>query len=424
MEISVTATDYHNDILHLLDHQLSNHIHPEHSLQLIKILGGIENILKHYLSHANVDSLLSKEQLHRIHQLLHKHSATPIRRSSDKKIRETGDIFDQDPICYELHENDTYLHALFGEHIATQIIQRLHTKPMIIIMALAGICWALLNVVSNSLIYPIYTIVTTCCLWIPFFVIYFLSGNIIASKMILCSFEFWFKLFYALFLGIMVSIHSYHYGITHGWQYPTLQAITCVCALINVCMVIANVSAFDAHHISTFKKLVFASISAALFTFNTIQYSFFLPDSDDFLVYITPNNSISVASLISSAARILAIFMWRQTVLIIIRSKKQKCVLIKHIPSITWNAKSGKSAVDTHSEIDKDVIIGIGIREHADDGGVLDNEDDASGIKCNEMCTAITLRTRQHSISASVTCNFEMNNQHTPVLESRLSTPL
>eukprot|EP01083_Nonionella_stella_P039814 108303_1 len=400
------------------NHDIHNMYTPKNTLELVQILGGMDKILKDYVSHSN-DLLLTNHQLHQIHDALNTHSSlSRITNSPNTQDAEKGDIFGD--ICYEFNENQTYLHSIFGEQIATQILHVLHTKIARTIMSSTVIGYMVLQFIPNTLILPIYVIVLSCILWIPFFIIYYLSGNIKALKMILNSFEFWFKILYAVFYAIMTIIYEYHYGVTHGWHYPTLHLIAAIFQLITVPMLVLNISAFDAHNLSLNKKIFFSSVAAILFTFNVINYSLLVSDSNDFIVYITPNNSISVASIISGAARILAIFMWRQTVLIIIRAKKQKCVLIKYIPTVKWNVKTAVSDEEKHVEVVKCSAGTVDV----DVNDVFEYRDSVC-VECDQVDVIKTHR-RKYSESESVTdlgCG-KCSNPVFPVLEVRLSTRL
>ena len=104
---------------------------------------------------------------------------------------------------------------------------------------------------------------------------------------------------------------------------------------IGVFLVVIIFSCVDRYNVHIKIKLVLGVVVASIFCMLSIYYTFNIPGYDEFVIYITPSIQFSLLSSIGSGHRVLSIFFWRQTILLILK-KGKKCTNIKHAPYLKW----------------------------------------------------------------------------------------
>eukprot|EP01084_Bolivina_argentea_P135425 238626_1 len=69
----------------------------------------------------------------------------------------------------------------------------------------------------------------------------------------------------------------------------------------------------------------------------SIYFEFVANEEDDYVIYLSlANNKLSFQSMLSSSARILAIFFLKQVYLSYFSSKKGRAAMLKYTPFIKW----------------------------------------------------------------------------------------
>eukprot|EP01083_Nonionella_stella_P087985 244960_1 len=236
---------------------------------------------------------------------------------------------------YRFDVNFTFAQSLCGEKRAQKIKQIVNHK---VTMALLVLVVALL---LSTLFMASWT-VTLIATWtmpifyLPWLLFKHLLLNKTAFKICLKSFDFWIKILYGLMYMIALGLNTLELGSPLLWFLGILMFL----------MIISYISAFDASNTPKTKKLIL-SISAALaMTFITVLFQFFdafwLQQVFGLEQWYTIKmesafgmNTISTLSLLTSSSRILAIFLWKQS-LKTWNSKGIKAVALSKAPTIEW----------------------------------------------------------------------------------------
>lgn len=97
-------------------------------------------------------------------------------------------------------------------------------------------------------------------------------------------------------------------------------------------LLITIFSSLDGYASSNAFKSVFGLVMSLVYTGAAIYYTFIHRQTNPAILYITSELFIWLGSIIASGYRVFSIFLWKQTILIIM--KEDKCVNIRHSPSI------------------------------------------------------------------------------------------
>ena len=95
-------------------------------------------------------------------------------------------------------------------------------------------------------------------------------------------------------------------------------------------------SAIDGFQLSRKLKIFIGFAISVALTGYAFYVTFFMDDEviSTSTIHFNSWLSLSVASLYSSSARVLCIFLWKQNILLLI--KKGKCINIRYSPYIKW----------------------------------------------------------------------------------------
>ena len=212
------------------------------TLEIVNIFGGIDEILTHYLE--SNDITLNNNQLQQINQILitpqkyqQKRKAVPVIQIRDNKnnsnLEDCIDQYFNETFTFDV--NDTYLHSLFHPKHANIIINVLHSN---IVNILFGVVLSIAFVTSlvmdtdNAWILSICTVIELCLVLIPFTLFTILSFNRAAFKLVLGSFEFWFKFIYTLIAGVLKCWLEPYYGVLyfiHSLLYIIFVVLLIIC---------------------------------------------------------------------------------------------------------------------------------------------------------------------------------------------------
>ena len=97
---------------------------------------------------------------------------------------------------------------------------------------------------------------------------------------------------------------------------------------------ISLLSVLDGLQFKRSMRAIFGCIISIFYTFFTIYYGFYHNTDNDVKIKVYKNNFVSIQSILSSSAQILALFFWRQTILSVFRT--ERCSLITYSPFIKW----------------------------------------------------------------------------------------
>ena len=322
--------------IHQQNLKLANYDIAEKQDNLIDVIGGFDNILTILLSSDEFNP--TQDQLTKIHSAISfnqlqsiqakKNDLHIITRSSSNETNES----DEYKFVYYFSRKNTFLHSIFGDKYGQKMFDVIHSKFTIIPSFLAGIVGYILlatNInnaayISGSFINIIPILWSICILF---------SANKFAFQLIIKSFIFWFKIFYAVQFVVSYIILNFRKSsvdvlLSWIWMY------------FNVLLLITMFCIIESIQLSMRFKCISGLLLASWFTMMYIWYNFIYLSGasiSDYVIYIDSINiSISMVSLVSNSAQILAIFVWRQIILSIYNIKKQKCVLIEYSPYFEW----------------------------------------------------------------------------------------
>ena len=283
--------------------------------KLIEILGGPDAILQHYLS-TNNSSTLNREQLQLIDILL-----TPTDNNHNQSHA---------PILI-LSPKNTFMHKCCKQRIADTIGRILFSKIMLFFLCILG-----LFILVNVIFYPngIGQFWNTsheigfCMFFLCSFLV-MLSLNRTATKFVINTFEFWFKMFYVIRYWICTWLYWWH-------EDKTLSIFN-IAATAMVAIVVFLFCLLDALNVSLRSKIILLFIVSSLWSVWAYQWTLFA-FSITYIVDIHFWNGhilhLEVLGLIASSFRIIAIFAWKQTFYTLFRSSKS--TLIKKAVKIIW----------------------------------------------------------------------------------------
>eukprot|EP01084_Bolivina_argentea_P268571 456218_1 len=380
----------------ILSEQLLHGDSNNYSIQeeIVSVLGGINNILNDYLSESNANFSLNQTQIQNLHQListsrqykqknkvllLHK-----IKKIDESKNEHQTDITEiSDNWYYELNQKDTYLTMFFGQPKGDKIANILHGKMIKIILILS-----LIIIVPIMLLYgrvewisAVVWILWYCTLLIPYCTFWLLSVNSYAFKLLTSQFEFWLKIVYVFNFQVFRMWSRIEFSVEKP-EYQSLFIFREIIAAIAAILATIVMSSFDAININIKWKIILSTMTAVMFSYLAMSVQFkslqLIEYSNNSDIYLTSNIKFSLRSFEASAGRILAIFFWKQAVLTFIRSKTNKCTLIKYTPYIIWNSEEENNNIknETNTSIDEDEIQQNKIKQIA----VVDDLHDPSGL--------------------------------------------
>ena len=348
------------NVLSLHKETLSNPKTTENIQDIIDAIGGIDKILDDYLTTPQLK--LPDTQLNKIHQILSSTdtnqaiSQVTINKSGNNPHKDSSleDNNDPNTLYYTFSDKDTYLHLILGYKKAERVKSILHSKLCQIIVTLTAMSYLLFRQIAPDTLFSIYIIACNILIWWPFGIAWITSSNIKGFKLIIWTFEFWFKVVYAIICG---SLQIYYFTVSDrysNWQYPILGQLSTAFVGIDLIGIVIIISLFDALNTNRFYKMSIAGFFGLVVTFLSITTQLALdPENDDSVVSIV-GRKISLWTLIISTWRILAIFSWKQAIstYLATRKSKNKSVMIVNYPSIRWNVDS--TEMKTNSDDSKE----------------------------------------------------------------------
>ena len=304
-------------------------------MQIVDALGGVQNILTMILS--SNDIKLTEDQIAKLDNIIN----TQHRISTSQTDAENVDNNNPE-WTYTFDTHDTKLHDVFGDVKGQKIMDIVHSNkfviPVLIMTAFAYMMnywFSLKYIIIKNVIQEIVGIIA-----IVSAILFLMAANKTSIAMLLRRFEFWFKFFYLAQWMIISCIYYYVLIDSREWKpYPVqsgsieydLELFTLSLGYITTILGCTVIAAFDAFHISTTIKAIYATCGALITTTAAISFTFY-PDVRFEEEYF----HISFTSLIAGSAQVLAIFFWRQAILSVLR--KNRCVLIQYSPYIKWKS--------------------------------------------------------------------------------------
>eukprot|EP01083_Nonionella_stella_P052013 138195_1 len=341
-------------IVTMHQNQIKSGISNSHkTVDIVDVLGGIDKILANYLMTNDAQYHLNKNKLNKLHQLLKLNKTNQKRTDTDGLENKKMRFVNNDSLFYELDENNNYLNELFGSNIAAKTFTMLHSRFTFIVIVIGFIMWNIIRQVydSHSVIYLLYSTCFCAFLSCPYWITWILSSNKRAITLTVKTFEFWFKVYYAFWVQILLTFRTYHELKTETFDKQRVSLIYTeqVLQCLNSTILIAAFYLFDAIKM----KRTYKSIGAILLSIIFFWYSFdfqFTNLYDHRINVKATGRILSINSMISNSYRILAIFLMKQGIVTAIT--KNRCTTINVSPYICWtndNVVNAPSSLDAHS---------------------------------------------------------------------------
>eukprot|EP01084_Bolivina_argentea_P272846 464635_1 len=300
---------------------------------LIAVIGGIDIILSHYLAASMTNkakhSTLNNIQLQQIYEILSKCNKKLIVK--ELKEEHTNELI------FHFNKDHTYLHLLFGVYANKIIHSFIYNKsflyPMFIIANIGFLQF------FHGYIPDFFILIPAFVMWgivFPWLILLVLSVNTKAFKMIVKSFDFWIKMLYMLLYTVtrFVYIHYYATNISEGRRHILWFIYDTIYASVRI-IVILIWSSLDALQLPLYIKIYLGLLISIIYSLNALFISLYAQSNgDDSIIHLTDSIAISLISYCESSIRIVAIFLWKQTLMSIL--KRNRCILIKYSPFIQW----------------------------------------------------------------------------------------
>ena len=266
-----------------------------------------------------------------------------------KELEETSD----EEFYYEFYESDTYLNSIFPPEISSILFKFIHSSLTQICIIITFIIYMFLNTMKpDTFLYSIYTIFVNTIFWIPYAIFWMMSLNRVALNLVHRTFEYWFKVGYAIILGIAGLADDFYFH-WNTFEYPILSFISRSLMSVVVIFLAAGISSVDAVHSAKKWKIILTVMEAIIFTLFSIFYQMeFYQQDQQYVIKIVNNFQISFLQITIDSMRILAIFFWKQAIQII-RNKGARCNLLKYSPFIKWKSDENNEKADESSNIDR-----------------------------------------------------------------------
>lgn len=311
----------------------SGGINKDDAIKVMNVLGGIDDILRNYIqitqrSVSSNEELLSKNQIQQICKILCSQEEVSSTNNNDKVVR-------------YFQKRDTFLYSLFEAKTAYKITKLLWNKCVIAMFSIITIAWYFPAVAFRS----IYTMEIFFILEVIYFTMlgmYFAFIILSSHREIFCKilrrFDFWLKLYYCIKIIVLSWVYYPSVDLYTKQEYGFFLFARVVATLIIIYF--SSIDGFDV----SWKSIILLGIGLSiLFTVDSLRWTF--DGRPDFTFNIYRNISVSLTAEISSATRILAIFLWKQVFQILIK-RGSESILIRIYPKIQWIEKCNDTNIN------------------------------------------------------------------------------
>eukprot|EP01084_Bolivina_argentea_P008792 16445_1 len=326
-----------------------------HAPDILKILGGIDTILSHYLSCSNslntsqiseINDILSNATSQHAEHSITKHFDLSYLSKPSKSInaskpasRFEWSVSNIRGSKYYFSITNTLLHStnIFGANFGVKIFNMVYSQIIgfvVFLMLIYSITSAIFYVViGKPFIFHLLDLIslTMYAIYLTFLL---LSINKTAFKLILKSFEFWFKLLYVICFVILEIMTANPRGGALGDLY--MQAVDYMKYIVWILAIVAF-SSVDGLQLHTLIKKVLGLGYVMFFVVITIErmYDAVNSEPDEYSIHIWGKDCvIPLKSWISSVSRVLTIFLIKQTYCMVFR--EDKTTLIRTACIVYW----------------------------------------------------------------------------------------
>eukprot|EP01084_Bolivina_argentea_P319910 554943_1 len=286
------------------------------TMELIRIMGGMDIVLQGYLLNAKANKI-NNYQINQINNVFLSLEHNVVETKLEKQI-------------LNVHKQDTFIHGLFAKTRAQKIMNFIHNPIVSVIFGAIAILNFSLMVWRIS----VWLFMLGCIVWIIYMLFQIMSLHRTITKMIACSFEFWFKLLYLIKMvacGVIIVLQC-DPGI--GYLYDMFIFVLMFLFFISY-------SFLDGLQISRKYKLFILIIGliplmwfAAFYTYRD-TYRTIDSTKDDKCFYLELFDArLNIYSWMTNAMQVITIFMCKQTVKSI--RNKNTATLIHNSVLLNW----------------------------------------------------------------------------------------
>eukprot|EP01084_Bolivina_argentea_P228592 386047_1 len=316
----------------------NNHDVSVKTQQIINAIGGIDIVLSNYFSNDNPFKLTTN-QLEQINDIF-----ISIKASNQKQSKPDIINDETDPILYFSAKN-TFFHSIINATTATKIMNLIFGKVGIFSFGFVVIYSTIINVIETSTVWTnkhslMVTLVNsvgwlTLIFAIIFLIFALLSLNKVATKKIVKTFEFWFKMFYFVRYWICVIIYMCRIN-DDSFIDMLYQNVSEIAYLLFFILY----SCIDGLYPLSFQfKVIVLVTGCVLISYLAVYYT--IVDNNQSIdenvrclhVLGTPT-CIDLVSMKAISMRILSIFVWKQSLHSLYY--KDKSLLIRKRVTIKW----------------------------------------------------------------------------------------
>ena len=225
----------------------------------------------------------------------------------------------------ELIPEQTLFHRIVP-NMADRLLGIIFSKFMTILM---GVLLASVNSIMfwlgfhKTITGTVGLIIVSTCLYL-YWISLLLAMNTKTTKLILQTFEFWFKIFYAVRYGIFLIIRDGKCMNSLFYPYTYIIPPFIILMVLVLCLL-------DGLKLPLRVKIAILVISAVIFTINALQWTFLAVDQCLINIF---SYKLDMVESMKSSARIIAIFAWKQAIYSIFMEPKSS--LIKKNVKIIW----------------------------------------------------------------------------------------
>ena len=315
------AADHQNAKISIdeFDGLLSESNHDHLTEAIVAALGGIDKILNEYIrvtrEHEN-EELLNGSEMQNIANIIAAAPTAPTESIYDR-LYERAKFMDN---TYHFNSCDTMWHWLLADQqIADRIVTVMFSKFTWTIIGIAYIIFTVFAAFPQSSA-AVAVMLMMQSIIVLFLALAIFSCNIPSLLLILTTFDFWIKVGYSLAAGITSCILFKRPVFYLG----TVQSV----------LLIANIALIDGHHGKWKVAFIFGLLMSCWYSWFAVEFTFNISGYEEQELQMF-GMSINLNEWMGSCARVLSLFLWKQT-LMAAYTRGKWCICIYISPYIKW----------------------------------------------------------------------------------------
>eukprot|EP01083_Nonionella_stella_P116107 344759_1 len=314
------------------DLSLVNNTNDTVTNDIVEILGGIDDILKTYISlskrYTDDDMVLTPTQMEQIHRII----------LADTQIVPSIDVNDVEDIdankTYYFNRNDTFLHSVCcNDQIANKIIAALYHKLLLFPMWIITVIWVLITTFFHQVNphqvtwFFILEVIYECGV-ICYFILLTASCNKKAFKLIVTGFDFWIKLYYSIMALVTDALYVRRAG------YHVNEIVYIDLSAVMITQIIIYFSLMEGFNVSWKTMFALGIIVSCIVSLQAARFTIWF-DGEEQYIRIFEGVKFGLIGYFAVSLQVLSIFLWKQTIMAA-WYKGKLCISIYLSPKIQW----------------------------------------------------------------------------------------